>query len=98
LPEDIRLETIARLQNLIDQHGLEKHNTTNIRRSDIIPMVIADTVIDYYTLLKNYEPLHDANVLGIQLVSFLKSFETLRENTILDYAPRYAEFLQHNGY
>lgn len=98
LPENIRLDTIARLQNLIDRHGLEKHNTTNIRRSDIIPMVIADTVIDYYTLLKNYEPLHDANVLGIQLVSFLKSFETLRENTILDYAPRYAEFLQHNGY
>ena len=62
------------------------------------PLVIADTVIDYYNLLKNYEPLPDADVLGTQLVSFLKGFETLRENTILDYAPRYKDFLRHYGY
>jgi len=98
LPNNIRVDTIAKLKNLIDRYELEKHNTTNIRRSDIIPLVIADTVIDYYNLLKNYEPLPDADVLGKQLVSFLKGFETLRENTILDYAPRYTDFLRHNGY
>jgi MoaA/NifB/PqqE/SkfB family radical SAM enzyme len=98
LPEDIKLDTIAKLQNLIDRYGLEKHNTTNIRRSDLIPSVIADTVIDYYTLLQNYNPLPDAAELGTQLVSFLKGFETLRKNTILDYAPRYTDFLRHNGY
>jgi hypothetical protein len=98
LPNNIRVDTIAKLKNLIDRYELEKHNTTNIRRSDVIPLVIADTVIDYYNLLKNYEPLPDADVLGKQLVSFLKGFETLRENTILDYAPRYTDFLRHNGY
>ena len=98
LPDNIRVDIIAKLQNLINRYDLEKHNTTNVRRSDIIPLVIADTVIDYYNLLKNYEPLPDADVLGTQLVSFLKGFETLRGNTILDYAPRYKEFLQRYGY
>jgi hypothetical protein len=98
LPNDIRTETIARLKTLIDRYGLEKHHTVNIRRSDLIQPVIADTVIDYYNLLQNYTALPDADVLGTQLVSFLKGFESLRNNNILDHVPRYTDFLRHHGY
>ena len=98
LPEDIRQETISKLKLLIERYGLEKHNIANIRRTDLIQTVIADTVIDYYNFLQNYKPLPDTDVLGKQLVSFLKSFESLRNNNIIDYAPRYTNFLRSLGY
>jgi len=98
LPNDIRQDTILRLRALIDRYALEKHDTKNIRRSDLIASVIADTVIDYYNLLQDYSTLPDSDELGTKLVGFLKAFESLRNNSILDYAPRYQNFLRHYGY
>ena len=98
LPDDIRNEIIARIDQLIAKYNLRKTDHVNIRKSDIIPDVIANVVLDYYQFLTTYQRPGDADVLRTQLVRFLKTFETNRQNSILDYAPRYEQFLRHYGY
>ena len=98
LPDDIRNEIIVKLDQLIAKYNLRKTNHVNIRKSDIIPDVIANVVLDYYQFLTTYQRPGDADVLRTQLVRFLKTFETNRQNSILDYAPRYEQFLRHYGY
>ena len=98
LPQDIRQQTIDKIEKLIVKYKLIKSDTINIRRSDLIFNVIGDMVIDYHRMLTTYIVPYNADVLRQQLVTFLKSFESLRNNSILDYAPHYTEFLRHHGY
>ena len=98
LPQDIRQQTIDKIGQLIVKYKLIKSDTINIRRSDLISDVIGDMVIDYHRMLTTYIVPYNADVLRQQLVTFLKSFESLRNNSILDYAPHYTEFLRHHGY
>jgi len=98
LPDDIRNEIIVKLDQLIAKYNLRKTDHVNIRKSDIIPDVIANVVLDYYQFLTTYQRPGDADVARTQLVRFLKTFETNRQNSILDYAPRYEQFLRHYGY
>jgi hypothetical protein len=98
MPEDIRQETIAKLEGLVAKHSLVKHNIANIRNPAYIDQVTADTVIEYLEFLRGYTVPDNVNELRSQLVEFLKSFESLRNNSILDYAPRYKDFLRHIGY
>lgn len=98
MPEDIRTETIGKLEQLVARHNLVKHNVQNIRNPANIDQVTADTVIEYLDFLKGYRVPDNVAELRSQLVEFLKSFESLRNNTILDYAPRYTDFLRSIGY
>lgn len=98
LPFDIRQEVIKKLSNLIKKYNLNKHNVVNVRRNDLIDKVIANTILDYGTFIESYETPVDADKHRYNLVEWLKSFEQLRKNSILDYAPRYEEFLRNYGY
>lgn len=98
MPEDIRQETIAKLEAIVEKYSLKRHNVTNIRNPHLIDQVTADTVHEYLDFLKNYEVPANKDALHKQLVEFLKSFESIRNNSILDYAPRYKDFLRHIGY
>lgn len=98
MPDDIRQEVIDKLQHLIDRHGLSRHNITNIRNQESISEVTSDSVHEYLNFVKNYNKPADTEYQRQKLVEFLKSFESLRNNTILDYAPRYKEFLTSIGY
>jgi sulfatase maturation enzyme AslB (radical SAM superfamily) len=98
MPESIRQETIAKLEQLVNKHHLVKHNVANIRNPVYIDQVTADTVIEYLEFLKGYTVPDNVNELRTQLVEFLKSFESIRNNSILDYAPKYKDFLRHAGY
>jgi hypothetical protein len=98
MPEDIRQESITKLEHLVAKYSLTKHNITNVRNPHLVDQVNADTIIDYLEFLKNYSVPDNREVLHQQLVEFLKSFESLRNNSILDYAPRYTEFLRRIGY
>jgi len=98
MPADIREETLAKLNALIDRIQAVKTNLVNIRKNDAIDDVIANVLIDYRNFVRDYKILPNAEKLRHNLVSALKGFETLRGNTILNYAPRYKEFLQHYGY
>jgi len=98
MPTDIRLEAIAKLEKLINKYQLSRHNIQNVRNPANIDQTTADTVFEYLEFLKTYSTPDNVDDLRTQLVSFLKSFESIRNNSILDYAPRYTDFLRHIGY
>jgi MoaA/NifB/PqqE/SkfB family radical SAM enzyme len=98
MPEIVRDSVVTKLNKLIEKYQLQKTNHINIRRSDIISDVIANNIFEYRDLVKNYTPPANANELRYQLVGFIKSFEHIRNNTILDYLPEYEEFLRTYGY
>lgn len=98
LPNDIRQEVIVKLKSVINKHNLQNSKVVNIRSSTAIQQVIGDVVTEYLTFVENYTVPDDVEEQRYQLVTFLKSFETIRKNSILDYAPRYTEFLRSYGY
>lgn len=98
IPDDIRLEILIKLKKIIDDYNLNKAKIANIRRSDQIDQVTANIVLDYYQFICNYQLPSDVEDSRHDLVKFLKAFESLRGNGILDYAPRYEKFLRHYGY
>ena len=97
MPDDIRQETVAKLQAVVDRLGSYTPQV-NTRRSDLSHEIIAQLATEYLEFVKTYTPPADAEESLKELVSFLKSFETIRNNTILDYAPRYKHFLRRIGY
>lgn len=98
MPDDIRQEVIEKLENLVDRYKLSRHNVINIRHIDKIRQVASDSVHEYLDFVKSYQVPDDIDQQRKNLVEFLKSFESLRNNTILEYAPRYKDFLTSIGY
>jgi sulfatase maturation enzyme AslB (radical SAM superfamily) len=98
MPPEIRNTVLDRFETLIKRYQLSKTNHVNLRRSDLISDVIANNIIEYRDLIKNYTVPTDVEVLRQQLVTFIKSFESIRNNTILDYLPEYEQFLRAYGY
>jgi MoaA/NifB/PqqE/SkfB family radical SAM enzyme len=98
LPDDIRNEIIKKFEFVIDKYKLNKTNVVNERRKDLIDQIIANLIVDYLRFLKTYEVPADIEYHRHNLVDWLKSFEKLRNNSILTYAPRYEKFLRHYGY
>jgi len=97
MPDDIRQETVAKLQAVVDRVG-KYEPQVNTRREDLSQQIIAQLATEYLEFVKTYTPPADAKESLTELVSFLKSFESIRNNTILDYAPRYKHFLRSIGY
>jgi MoaA/NifB/PqqE/SkfB family radical SAM enzyme len=98
MPDDIRQEVVDKIASVILRHGLVHTGQLNLRNNSRINQVIADTIIDYYNFMQNYSVPEDADQHRSQLIRFLKGFETLRKNSILDYVPRYKDFLRSLGY
>jgi sulfatase maturation enzyme AslB (radical SAM superfamily) len=98
MPDSIRSEIKQKIETIIDRYELSKDNITNIRRSDHISQVIANTILDYYKFICDYELPADVEQSRHNLVKAVKSFESLRGNSILDYTTNYEKFLRHHGY
>jgi MoaA/NifB/PqqE/SkfB family radical SAM enzyme len=98
LPEDIRDEIKNKIKAVIDYYELTDTNIVNIRRPDLINAVTSNTVLDYYTFISEYQTPQNLNELRHNLIIFLKSFESIRNNSIIDYLPRYEKFLRNYGY
>lgn len=98
LPDDIREEIKTKVKNLIDYYELSKHNIVNVRQSDKINQVISNVILDYYEFLCNYQTPIDVEQSRQTLVNFIKAFESIRQNSILDYLPQYEKFLRRYGY
>jgi MoaA/NifB/PqqE/SkfB family radical SAM enzyme len=98
IPDDIRTEIKQKLETLIDYYDLKKEKIVNIRRSDQIDQVTANLILDYYQFICDYSLPEDAEQQRYRLVDFVKAFESLRGNSILNYVPRYEKFLRHYGY
>lgn len=97
MPEDIRQEIIVKLQAVVDRLGSYAPQV-NTRRSDLSHEIIAQLANEYLHFVKTYAVPADVEESQQELVTFLKSFESIRNNTILDYAPRYTDFLRRIGY
>lgn len=100
LPDGIRQEILAKIHALIDHSGLTQTDDViiNRRRDDLVDPVIRSVIFEYKNLLENMQPPVDVEQERYNLVQFLKAFESLRNNSILDYLPEYEEFLRSYGY
>jgi sulfatase maturation enzyme AslB (radical SAM superfamily) len=98
MPDDIRASTQEKLKTLIEKYQLEKSNIVNVRRADLIPDVVANVVLEYKRFIDTYTTPDNVEDLRHNLVQYIKSFEQIRNNSILDYAPEYKEFLTAYGY
>lgn len=99
LPDDIRNEIKEKIKSVIDYYELEEsENLVNIRRADLTNKVTSKTILDYYKFISTYTKPNNVDKLRFDLVNFLKAFESIRNNSIIDYLPRYEEFLRNYGY
>lgn len=99
IPDDIREEIQEKLKLLIKKYNLTKNqDIVNIRRTDQIDQVTANVIIDYYQFMCKYKLPDDAEQSRSDLISFIKAFESIRNNSIINYLPRYEKFLRHYGY
>lgn len=98
MPDDIRVETIDRLQSLVDRRQLSKSAATNHRCAGLEYTALSNITIEYLEFVKGFHAPDDVENQRKDLVRFLKAFETQHRNSILDHAPRYTEFLRTYGY
>ena len=98
IPDDIRQEILDKIDTVIDKYSMNKTYVTNPRRNDLVHRAIADVIVDYRNFIANFSRPDNVEQLRYKLVDFLKSFESLRGNSIIDHAPRYKDFLRSYGY
>jgi hypothetical protein len=100
LPDNIRREIIVKIDKIIADYQLVESDEIilNRRRDDLVENVISSLIFEYRKFLSTYNHTSDVNEERCNLVKFLKSFETLRNNSILEYLPEYEEFLRSSGY
>ena len=100
LPNDLRLDILAKINKLIDQHKLTKPADVivNRRRDDLVDPVNESIIFEYKHILETYRAPKNVKEERLNLIKFIKAFESLRNNNILDYLPEYEEFLRSHGY
>ncbi len=100
LPKNIIEQILDKINIIIDKHNLIPNNQAiiNRRREDLINPVIVDVIFEYKYLLETYQAPHDIEKNRYDLVKFIKAFESLHKNNILDYLPEYEKFLRSYGY
>jgi MoaA/NifB/PqqE/SkfB family radical SAM enzyme len=100
LPKKITEKIIEKINWIITKHNLVPNNQTilNRRRDDLVDPVIRDIIFEYKYLLETYQYPNNVEEERYTLVRYIRAFESLRNNTILDYLPEYEEFLRSYGY
>ena len=100
LPKTLIMEALGKINAVIDNHGLiqSQNVIVNRRRADLADDVIGDIIFEYKKFLEDCSEPDDAESERHDLVKFVKAFETLRHNKIIDYLPEYEEFLRSYGY
>ena len=100
LPQDLRERTLQKLQLVAENNSLVRSATQNpdTRNNNIMREIQANVVYGYIDFLTEMKLPGDAQSERYKLVEFLKGFESIRGNSILDYAPEYLEFLKSYGY
>ena len=100
LPNNLRQIIINKIDNVIDKYKLTRSDQViiNRRREDLVDPVIASVVYEYKDFLTTYESPTDVEQQRRDLVIFLKSYESIHHNNILEYLPEYEEFLRSYGY
>ena len=98
MPQNIREDIIAKLENIVTKYDLQHSPHVNVRNKYKINETIANTILEYLQFLKEYSLPDNVESERQKLVRWVKAFEIIHKNRITDYAPQYREFLTHYGY
>jgi sulfatase maturation enzyme AslB (radical SAM superfamily) len=100
LPEDIRAKVLSKIDAVITKHELVRPGQViiNRRRDDIIDPVIATVVYEYRDFIASYQAPDDLDQQRKDLIEYLHAYESIHNNSIVDYLPEYEEFLRSYGY
>ena len=100
LPVELINQCLNKINQIISKYQLTENNQViiNRRREDLVDPVISQIIFEYKQLLEHYQVPDNIEEERYNLVKFIKAFESLRNNTILDYLPEYEEFLRQYGY
>lgn len=100
LPPNLLNKTLEKLNAIIDKHQITPNEKLiiNRRSDDLVVPVISDLIFEYKRFLETYTTPDNVEDERYNLVKFVKAYESLRHNSILDYLPEYEEFLRIYGY
>lgn len=100
LPKEIIKTVLIKIDAVIEKYALTKSNQAIInRRSDmLVDTVISEVIFEYKYLLETCQLPDDYEQERYNLVKYIRAFEQIRNNKILDYLPEYEEFLRSYGY
>jgi pyruvate-formate lyase-activating enzyme len=100
LPKDLRESALNKINAVISRYGLIKsHDMIINQRSDsLVNAVITSGIYEYKEFLESLVEPDNVEAERRRLVDFIKAFETIRNNSVLDYLPEYEEFLRSYGY
>ena len=99
LPDDLKDIAVRKLKAVVFKNFLGRvPQNPNTRNPNLTRDIISNVAYGYIDFLEGMTPPDDVEAERGKLVKFLKGFESLRGNTILDYAPEYADFLNAYGY
>ena len=100
LPIELINQILDKFNKLILKYKLvpNKQIIINRRHDNLVLPVINDLIFEYKYLLETYQIPDNIESECYNLIKFIKAFESLRNNCILDYLPEYEEFLRSYGY
>jgi hypothetical protein len=100
LPKELISQCLAKINQVIQKYQLVEDSQTiiNRRRDDLVNPVIAQVIFEYQHLLENLVAPTNVELERYNLVKYIRAFEQVHNNTILDYLPEYEEFLRSYGY
>jgi hypothetical protein len=100
LPKEILDQSLNKIEKIIKKYNINSTQDliVNRRSESIRTQTIHKVILEYYETIKNLKQPDDVEQQRKDLVDFLKAFESLRNNSILDYLPEYEEFLRSYGY
>lgn len=95
LPREQREEALEKLKHWVSSHDIESETVINTRDPSYAQEQVVQDARSYVKYLESAP--YETGLLP-DLVKFLKTLESNRKNSILDYLPEYEEFLRTAGY
>ena len=95
LPREYRQDIITKFEKWIEDNDIESQKIVNTRNPSTIRAQIVQDAKSYVKYLS--EAPYETELLP-ETVKFLKTLETNRNNSILDYLPEYEELFRTAGY
>jgi MoaA/NifB/PqqE/SkfB family radical SAM enzyme len=100
LPKELIKVSLDKINQVIEKYQLVQSDQTiiNQRRDDLVDPVITQVIFEYRNFLKTLTVPNDVELERHNLVKYIRAFEQVHKNRILDYLPEYEEFLRSYGY
>lgn len=98
MPDNLRLIAIEKLKSVVEKNSLTRTKVVDARNPELVRAVISTVAFSYVDFLENMTVTESEEKHRFDLVTYLSGFESIRNNSILDYAPEYKTFLTKYGY